>query len=167
VDLGDWLDPPGGTGAVKHGKSLVFGCERRFGRVQVGVSGAFSSARIRWRSQPAILRLKQAVSEIKRVARRDAVHAADGAVSLLERLSPALENVDSSSGAIGTAINNAIEQLVLIIAAPPADARTRDKWLERLWTAYEGDEIPYLEQLVTAGGDCAPPSSSPRCGLTD
>lgn len=55
-----------------------------------------------WRSQPAVQRIKEAVSEIKRVARRDPVLAGEGAVVLLERLSPALEHVDSSSGAIGT-----------------------------------------------------------------
>ena len=90
-----------------------------------------------WRSQPAIQRVKQAVSEIKMVARGDPVLAADGAVTLLERLSPALEHVDSSSGAIGTAVNHAIAELVSIIANAPADARTRATWLERLWSAHE------------------------------
>ena len=55
--------------------------------------------------------------------------AAEGAVILLERLSPALEHVDSSSGAIGTAVNNAITELVSIISAAPADPKTRDTWL--------------------------------------
>ncbi len=32
----------------------------------------------------------------------------EGAVIFLEKLSPAIEQVDSSSGAIGTAVNNAI-----------------------------------------------------------
>ena len=52
-----------------------------------------------WRSQPAIQRVKQAVSEIRKAARKDPVLAAEGAVTLFERLSPALEEVDSSSGA--------------------------------------------------------------------
>ena len=109
-----------------------------------------------WRSQPAILRIKQAVSEIKKTARRDPVRAADGAVLLLERISPALENVDSSSGAIGTAVNNAIAQLVPIIAEAPADERTRRGWLERLWEAYQADEMPYIEQLGDYWGElCA------------
>ena len=56
-----------------------------------------------WKSGPAIQRVKQAVAEIKAVARRAPVLAADGAVAFLERVSPALEQVDSSSGAIGTA----------------------------------------------------------------
>jgi hypothetical protein len=101
-----------------------------------------------WRSQPAIQRVKQAVSEIKKVARRDPLLAADGAVLFLERVSPAIENVDSSSGAIGTAVNRAIEALVPIIATAPADAATRDAWLERLWEAHANDQIPYIECLA-------------------
>jgi hypothetical protein len=85
-----------------------------------------------WRSQPAIQRIKEAVSEIKKVARTDPVHAADGAVLFIEKLSPALEHVDGSSGAIGTAVNNAIAALASIIAAAPADEATRQRWLERL-----------------------------------
>ena len=101
-----------------------------------------------WKSQPAIQRVKQAVVEIKKAARTDPVLAAEGAVSLLERLSPALEHVDSSSGAIGTAVNNAIAALVPVIAGAQADATTRAAWLERLWEAHEADQIPYIESLA-------------------
>ena len=100
-----------------------------------------------WRSQPAVQRVKQAVSEIKKATRRDPVLGANGAVLLLERISPALEQVDSSSGALGTAVNHAIAELVPIIADAPADAATRARWLERLWTALEEDEMPYIEAL--------------------
>jgi hypothetical protein len=109
-----------------------------------------------WRSQPAIQRVKEAVSEIKSVARRDPVVAADGAVLFLERLSPALEQVDSSSGAIGTAVYNAIRQLVPIIANAPADEKTRQRWLERLFDAHEADRMPYIESLAEHWGElCA------------
>jgi len=109
-----------------------------------------------WKSQPAIQRVKQAVGEIKKVARKNASLAADGAVTFLERLSPALEQVDSSSGAIGTAVNNVISELVPIIANAPADAKTRDAWLERLWEAHAADQIPYIERLADDWGDlCA------------
>ena len=109
-----------------------------------------------WKSQPAIARIKQAVAEIRKVAKVDVVQAADGAVAFLERLSPALENIDSSSGAIGTAVNNAITDLVPIIATAPADAETRATWLERLWEAYQNDEIPYVERLGDHWGElCA------------
>jgi hypothetical protein len=109
-----------------------------------------------WKSQPAIQRVKQAVSEIRKVARHDPVLAAEGAVTLLERLSPALEPVDSSSGSIGTAVNNAIAELVPVIASAPADPTTRETWLERLWAAHEADQIPYIESLADHWGElCA------------
>ena len=44
-----------------------------------------------WKSKPAIARVRQAVSEIKKVARRDPVLGAEGAVPFLERVSPALQ----------------------------------------------------------------------------
>jgi hypothetical protein len=109
-----------------------------------------------WRFQPAITRVKQAVSEIKKVARKSPMLAAEGAIGFLERVSPAIENVDSSSGAIGAAVNNAIAELVPIIAGAPADAKTRDRWLERLWKAQQNDEISYIERLGDYWGElCA------------
>ncbi len=112
-----------------------------------------------WRSQPAISRLKEAVSEIRVVARHDKLLAANGAVLLLERLSPALENVDSSSGAIGSAVNQAIDAMVKIVASAQADPKTRDRWLERLWDAYQADQIPYIEALGDYWGElCGSPA---------
>lgn len=100
-----------------------------------------------WKSQPAILRVKQAVAEIKKTARTDPVLGAEGAVLFLERVSPALSHVDGSSGAIGSAVNNAVAELVPIIASADATPPTRHKWLERLWEAHGADEIPYIESL--------------------
>ena len=109
-----------------------------------------------WKSQPAIQRVKQAVSEINKVARRDPVLAAEGAVLFLERVSPAIEQVDGSSGAIGTAVHHAVEDLAAVIAEAPADADTRDAWLERLWEAHANDQIPYIERLADHWGElCA------------
>lgn len=106
-----------------------------------------------WRSQLAITRIREAVSEIKKVKRRDPLLAGEGAVLFLERLSPAIMNVDSSSGAIGNAVNKAIEELVPIIAEAPADHKVRDKWLDRLWNAIQEDEMPYIESLAEYWGD--------------
>jgi broad specificity phosphatase PhoE len=78
-----------------------------------------------WKSQPAITRVRQAVAEISKVAKTRPLLAAEGAVTFLERVSPALEQVDSSSGAIGSAVSNAIADLVPLIAGAPADATTR------------------------------------------
>lgn len=123
----------------------VWDFKRRFRR------GAFG-----WRSRPAVLRVQQAVSEIRCVARLDAVLAAEGAMCLLERLSPALGQVDSSSGAIGTAVNKAISALVPIIASAPVDAKVREKWLDRLWLALQEGQMPYIEWLADFWGDlCA------------
>ncbi len=72
---------------------------------------------------------------------------------LLKKLSPALEQVDSSSGAIGTAVNRAVDALVPIIAKADVDIKVRKCWLDRLWTAFQDDEIPYLECLGDYWGE--------------
>lgn len=116
-----------------------------------------------WRSQPAVARVREAVAEISVVARHDTLAAAEGAVVLIERLSPALENVDSSSGAIGSAVNQAIDALARIIASAPADPKTHDRWLVRLWDAYQADRIPYMETLGDYWGDlCGSPVVAAR-----
>jgi hypothetical protein len=106
-----------------------------------------------WKSQPAITRLQEALSEIRQIGRLEPVLAAEGAIALLERISPALENVDSSSGAIGSAVNRTIAELVPVIAAAPADVRTRAAWLDRLFEAHAADQIPYIEQLAEYWGE--------------
>lgn len=100
-----------------------------------------------WRSQLPIQRIKEALTEIRGVARKDSALAAEGAVLFLEKLAPAIENVDGSSGAIGSATNRAIDVLVELIAEAPADASIRSKWLERLWTAVEEDGMCYLDGI--------------------
>jgi hypothetical protein len=112
-----------------------------------------------WKSALPIQRLKEAVTEIRQVARGEPMVAADGAVSLLEKLSPALEQVDSSSGAIGTAVNRAIDALVPVIAGVDVPAPVRTRWLERLFDALQDDRMPYIEQLGDRWGDlCASPA---------
>jgi len=109
-----------------------------------------------WRSEPAITRIKEALTEIKAFNRKEPMLAAEGAVLFLTKLSPALENIDSSSGAIGSAVNRAIEALVPIIAKSPADPATRRKWLEQLYQAHADDSIPYIESLGDFWGElCA------------
>jgi len=105
-----------------------------------------------WRSQPAIVRIREAVREIRGVARRDRSLAAEGAVAFLERVSRALEAVDSSSGAIGTCVNSAVEQLAGIVASAEVDPVVRSGWLERLWNAYLDDQMPYIESLADHWG---------------
>jgi hypothetical protein len=111
-----------------------------------------------WKSQPAITRIKEAVKEIKKVARTNSALGAEGAVIFLERLSPAIEPVDGSSGSIGNAVYNAIEELVPVIAHADAEIETREIWLERLWQAFDDDGMCYLDSLADHWGQmCAGP----------
>lgn len=103
-------------------------------------TGAYS-----WKSSSkAIIRLKSAVSEIKAVNRTDQVAAAEGVISVAERIWPAFERIDTSSGALGGAVNRTIEKLIPILIAAPADEGTRAKWLDRLRQAIEDDGVDYL-----------------------
>ncbi|XUW93503.1 hypothetical protein OH764_33610 (plasmid) [Burkholderia sp. M6-3] len=112
-----------------------------------------------WKSALPIQRLKEALAEIRQIARADPVLAADGAVALLEKLSPALEHVDSSSGAIGTAVNRTIDALVPVIAGVDVPAPVRMRWLERLFDALQDDPMPYIERLGDRWGDlCTSPA---------
>lgn len=63
------------------------------------------------------------------------------------------DRVLAADGAIGTAVNHAIAELVPIIAGAPADGRTREAWLERLWAAHEADQMPYIETLADYWGE--------------
>jgi len=111
-----------------------------------------------WRSDTPVQRIKEAIAEIKQVARKEPVLAAEGAIVLLEKLSPALEQVDSSSGALGSAVNKAIDTLVPIIAKAGVEPHLRQKWLERLWQALQDDEMPYLELIGDYWGElCVTP----------
>jgi hypothetical protein len=80
------------------------------------------------------------------VARREPVVAADGAVSLAGKLSPALERVDSSFGAPGTAVNRAVDAPVPVIAGVDAPAVMRERWPERLFNALQNDQMPCIER---------------------
>ncbi|MES9944690.1 MAG: hypothetical protein ABW080_07030 [Candidatus Thiodiazotropha sp.] len=63
-------------------------------------SGAYS-----WKaSRLACQCLYEAVSEIKKVVKKDPQIGAEGAVRLMEKIRRALEHVDSSSGALGSAV---------------------------------------------------------------
>ncbi len=68
-------------------------------------------------SHLACQRLKEAVTEIKLIARIDPVTASGGVVSLMERIWPA--------------VNWTQDELLPIMAQAPADSKTRKKWLDR------------------------------------
>ena len=109
-------------------------------------------------SKLAIERIHEALTEIRTVARHDPATAAEGAVLFLEKLSPALNQIDSSSGALGNATYAAVQELVPIISNAPVDTATRKKWLDRLFEAIQEDDPPYIEHLGDHWGElCATP----------
>lgn len=112
-----------------------------------------------WKSSKlAAQRLKEAVKEIAQVARHDPVVAAEGAILLIQRLSPAFDQVDDSWGALQTAIYHTLEALVPLIAEAPADRKLRSKWLEKLWEAFQNDQMPWIEGLGDRWGElCGSP----------
>ena len=112
-------------------------------------TGAYS-----WQaSRLACQRLREAVSEINKVAKNDPVLGAEGAVRLMEKLWPALEHIDTSSGALGSAVNKALDALIPIIVKAPADDKTRSKWLDRLWQAMADDGVDYLGPVGDRWGE--------------
>lgn len=124
----------------------------------------FRASAYGWRgSALAGKRLKEAVTEIKKAARIDPVLAAHGVVHLLERLWPALEKIDTSSGALGTAVHRTIDELLPLLIEAPADLATRSKWTDRLYEAVMDDGVDYLAEVQTAWGDiCAFPDLANR-----
>ena len=106
-------------------------------------------------SSLAARRLKEAVAEIKAVAKSDRARAADGAASLMERLWPALEHIDTSSGVLGNAVNRTLDDLIPILIAAPADVATRAARLKRLVQAVMEDGVQYLVRGEDRWGETA------------
>lgn len=87
------------------------------------------------------------MAEIRAVARLDPELAAEGVVGLIERIWPALQNVDDSSGALGKATDKVVRELIdILLAAWPAE-RVWRRWVERLALAVEDDGVGYLWEL--------------------
>lgn len=114
----------------------------------------FRTGAYRWKaSRLACQRLREAVSEIKKVVKKDPVLGAEGSIRLIEKLWPALEHIDTSSGALGSAVNKALDALIPIIIKAPADDKTRSKWLDRLWQAMVDDGVDYLSPVGDRWGE--------------
>ena len=114
-------------------------------------AGAFG-----WRgSANAIERLRSANSEIRAINRADPVAAAEGVVALAKPIWPAFEHIDTSSGALGSAVHRTLEDLVPILISAPADEHTRAHWLERLREAVVDDGVDYLAPVSDRFGEIA------------
>jgi hypothetical protein len=122
-----------------------------------GFRTRFRRAAFGWKgTQLAIGRINEALIEIRAVARHDPASAAEGAVLLLEKLSPALCQIDSSSGALGNATYAASQELAPLISQAPVSTKVRQHWLDRLFEAIQEDNPPYIESLGDHWGElCA------------
>jgi hypothetical protein len=78
-----------------------------------------------------------------------------GCVSLMERLWPAVEDIDTSSSALGGAIHRTLDELIPILISAPADVKMRRAWLERLYRAVMDDGVQYLSPVEDRWGEIA------------
>ena len=114
----------------------------------------FRSGAYGWKGTSlASKRMKEAVSEIKKVARTDSALAGEGAIELMCRLYPACEHIDGSSGSLGTALNRTVAALAPIVAAADWDMNTRGRLLEDLYEAVCNDGWSILSQVEDCWGE--------------
>ena len=76
-------------------------------------------------------------------------------MSLMKRIWPAFQDIDTSSGALGTAVARTLNELIPILADAPADHATRSKWLQRLFEAVQNDGVEYLGPAEERWGEIA------------
>jgi hypothetical protein len=98
-------------------------------------------------------RMREAVSEIKKVAKQDPALAGQGVIELFCRLYPALMQIDSSSGALGNALNKTIDQLLPILIQAEWDMNTRGQWLQKLYEAIQADDWGTFDSLRDHWGE--------------
>jgi hypothetical protein len=101
----------------------------------------------------ATKRMKEAVGEIKKVARTDSALAGQGAVELLCHLYPACEHIDGSSGSLGTALHRTVAALIPILIQADWDMNTRGRLLEDLYEAVCTDGWSILSQVEDHWGE--------------
>jgi hypothetical protein len=100
-----------------------------------------------WRgSALAGKRIKAALAEIRAAAKKDSARAGEGAVLLLEKIVPAVAHVDSSTGALGAAVNAACVECANFIEHAGWSPEERAQWLERL-SGLLRDDSGYLDHL--------------------
>lgn len=115
-------------------------------------------------SRLACQRLKEAVAEIKKLAKADPVTAANGAVILMEKIWPALEQVDSSSGALGGSVGWTLAELLPIVIEAPQTARRGTSGLIGYIKPFWKMESITCGWCRSVGASCVAQSRWPRIG---
>ena len=114
----------------------------------------FRSGAYAWKGTAlATKRMREALSEIKKMARTDSALAGEGAVELMCRLYPACEHIDGSSGSLGTALNKTISALIPTVTKADWDMNTRGRLLEDLYEAVCNDGWSILSQVEDCWGE--------------
>jgi hypothetical protein len=91
------------------------------------------------------------------------VLVAEGAILVLERIWPAFQAVDTSSGSLGHAVGKTVHELMDLLLSVSADDPPWEHWRERLWTAVEEDGVDYLSEVVERWGElCRIPERASR-----
>jgi tetratricopeptide (TPR) repeat protein len=117
-------------------------------------SNRFRAKAFGWRgSRLAAKRLKEALSEMRKVVRKDPALAAEGAIGLIEKIWPAFQSIDTSSGSLGAAVNHAVHEALEYPIRASVDAKIRKKWLARLWTAFQDDGVDYTVEVADRWGE--------------
>ena len=77
----------------------------------------------------------------------------------MERIWPAFQSIDTSSGALGAAVARTLNELIPTLIEAPADRATRAGWLERLFEATSGSATPSIQQKRVESSQefCVPP----------
>ena len=70
---------------------------------------------------------------------------------LMERLWPTSQDIDTSSGALGTAVNATLKEIIPILIAAPAMPKVRAAWLEQLYHAVQEKRTVPLSARGTLG----------------
>ncbi|RKX68734.1 MAG: hypothetical protein DRP60_17560, partial [Spirochaetes bacterium] len=112
-------------------------------------------------------RIKEAEKELRSLARKKPVLAAEGTILFFRKLEPAVEQVDDSSGRMGGVINRTIGKLLPIVAKAPADPELRALWLEQLKEIAQGSEYWLYYSLSENWGNLCGTDESARFWLEE
>jgi len=123
------------------------------GKRQWEFKSKFRAGIYSWKgSAKATKNLRAAVSEIRKAYKSDPLEAVEAIVWLMGRFWPAFRDIDSSSGALGKAVNDTIDKLLPLVIDAPADEPLRKKWTVRLFEAICDDGVEYLGCLTEQWG---------------
>jgi hypothetical protein len=103
-------------------------------------------------SASATKNLHAAVSEIRRGYKSDPREAVEAIIYLMGCLWPTFRGIDDSGGGLGNAIRAAIDKLVPLLMAAPADDELRKAWTLRLFEAIRADGVEHLSPVAGQWG---------------